>query len=198
MLLVGNPSSQVGCNIVDDLAGGVDTAGKSAVVAVAAFEISAGVECRVLGVDLNDATGRVEAEQCSLRAFENIDAGYGAQLKDGRIPVRDINVIEINGDGAFLAGAVRAGSDPANERRRPVDFVPHLHAGNELRKLIRIEGSGAKDGIRGDRDDGNRNFLGIFYVTLGRHGDFHELVGCRAFRSAFRRVRVGRGSGKQT
>ena len=43
-----------------------------------AFEISAGVECRILGVDLNDATRRVAAEQCSLRAFENIDAGNGA------------------------------------------------------------------------------------------------------------------------
>jgi hypothetical protein len=55
--------------------------------------------------------------------------------------------------------------------------VAHLHAGNELRKLIRTDGSGAEDGIGCDRDDGNRNFLGIFYVTLGRHGDLHELVG---------------------
>ncbi len=123
MPLVGNVCRQVGGNVVDDPAGRIDTAGKSAVVAVTALEIRAGVELRILGMDLNYAAGRVAAEQSTLRAFENIDAGYGVELKNRRIAVRDINVIEINGDRAFLAGTVRVGSDPANERGGRVDFV---------------------------------------------------------------------------
>jgi hypothetical protein len=42
-----------------------------------------------------------------LRALENIEAGTGVQLKNVRIAGRNVNVIEIHGDQAFLAGSVR-------------------------------------------------------------------------------------------
>src|SRR5260370_24105330 len=99
-------------------------------------------------MDLSYAAGRVAAEQSPLGAFENIDAGYGVELKNRRIAVRDINVIEINGDRAFLAGTVRVGSDPANERAGRVDFVAHLNARHETGQPIGTERSRIYAGVR--------------------------------------------------
>ena len=62
-------------------------AGKCVVVSIPAFEIGAGVELRVLGVDLDDAPGCVAAEQSALRSFKNIDAGNGVQQKIDAFPV---------------------------------------------------------------------------------------------------------------
>ena len=87
ILLVGDVNRQVGRDILDDLACHVSIAGQCTVVAIPAFEIGAGVELRVLGVDLDDAAGCVAAEQSSLRALENINPGNGVQPKMDASPV---------------------------------------------------------------------------------------------------------------
>ena len=92
-------------------------------------------------MDLNDAAGRVAAEQGSLRTFEDVDARQRVKRKNGRIAAHDIKIIEIDGDRALLAGSVRIRTDTANEGGGRVDFVSHLDAGNQFGKLIGANGS---------------------------------------------------------
>src|SRR3546814_10156185 len=98
--ICGEVDRQVGCK------GGVQVqaAGNGVMASVTALKFAAGLLARIPGSDLDDACGRVAAEERSLRPFQHFYGGNTAEREESRWRRPDIGVVEIDGDRRFKAG----------------------------------------------------------------------------------------------
>src|SRR3546814_19777310 len=87
---------------------------------VTALKFAAGLLARIPGSDLDDACGRVAAEERSLRPFQHFYGGNTAEREESRWRRPDIGVVEIDGDRRFKAGRKIGGAHAADEGRRAI------------------------------------------------------------------------------
>src|SRR3546814_19633992 len=85
---------------------------------VTALKFAAGLLARIPGSDLDDACGRVAAEERSLRPFQHFYGGNTAERAESRWRRPDIGVVEIDGNRRFQAGRQIGGAHAADEGRR--------------------------------------------------------------------------------
>src|SRR5438552_14329538 len=127
---------QVCSQIVDDAAGDEYFALGRLEVAVRQLGLPMKLLRRILGDDLNQATGRIAAKQRPLRAFEHLDViDVRKVVESWRDGGRVVDTIQVEGHRQFDSGPNTCTADATQVDERKADRVADAQSGYDLSEV---------------------------------------------------------------